>query len=256
MQFGKAVIETTAKFQKLEAMLKVALGSESSAKKAIIEIQEFASNTPFQVDEVTESYVKLANRGLTPTIEELTKMGDLASSQGKSLDQLTEAVLDGVTGEYERLKEFGIRASKDGDKVTLAFKGITKEVENSQDAIKNAILEFGAMKGVAGGMEEQSKTIGGAISNMQDAWDSFLNAVGGGIAPMVTTFLKGITKMIEGLQDLIGKKEDAVDISVETVKKARDEASSGQALLDRYMILCIASVFCGVSLSMGISNVF
>ncbi len=237
VQFGKAVIETTAKFQKLEAMLKVALGSESSAKKAIIEIQEFASNTPFQVDEVTESYVKLANRGLTPTIEELTKMGDLASSQGKSLDQLTEAILDAVTGEYERMKEFGIRASKDGDKVTLAFKGITKEVENSQDAIKNAILEFGAMKGVAGGMEEQSKTIGGAISNMQDAWDSFLNAVGGGIAPMVTTFLKGITKMIEGLQDLIGKKEDAVDISVETVKKARDEASSGQALLDRYIAL-------------------
>ena len=52
------------------------------------------------MEELTESFIKLKNRGFDPTKEELTQIGDLAASQGKSFDQLTEAILDAQTGEF------------------------------------------------------------------------------------------------------------------------------------------------------------
>jgi hypothetical protein len=58
------------------------------------------------------------NRGIKPTKDELINMSDLASSQGKSLNMYVEAMLDAQTGEYERLKEFGIRAKSVGTHTT------------------------------------------------------------------------------------------------------------------------------------------
>ncbi|MEM7290059.1 MAG: hypothetical protein AAF412_06780 [Pseudomonadota bacterium] len=139
---GRRIIGTSTNFQKFGVILTNALGSRSEAQQALKELQEFAATTPFQLEELTAAYIKLVNRGIKPTREDLRLLGDLAASQGKDFDQLVEAVLDAGTAEFERLKEFGIRARKDGDQVQLTFKGITKEVENSQAAITKAILEL------------------------------------------------------------------------------------------------------------------
>jgi len=60
-------------------------------------LKEISSETPFSLEEITKSYIKLVNRGIVPTKDEIVKLGDLASSQGKSFDQLVEAVLDAQT---------------------------------------------------------------------------------------------------------------------------------------------------------------
>ena len=234
IEFGKAVIDITAKFQKFEAVLTTALGSKSAAQSAMLEMQEFAAKTPFALEEAIGAYVKLVNRGIKPTKDEMTNLGDLASSQGKSLDQLTEALLDATTGEFERLKEFGIRASKSGDTVKLSFKGMTKEVKNSEEAIKDALLSMGKMEGVAGSMEEQSKTIGGALSNLGDSWDTFMNKIGEGIAPFVTDVVKGLTAVISKFGDLINTKDSALEVSAKTAIQSQKEADKGTALLKEY----------------------
>lgn len=100
ISFGKSVIDTTAQFQKFEAVLSNTLGSNSAAQMAMDSIVEFASKTPFQVDELTGAFVKLANQGFKPTMAEMKSLGDLAASTGKSFDQLAEGILDAQTGEY------------------------------------------------------------------------------------------------------------------------------------------------------------
>lgn len=175
---GANVLNTRAEFQKFEAVLTNTLGSNSLAQTALKNIQEFASKTPFGVKELTEDFVKLANTGFKPTTAEMTKLGDLAASQGKSFDMLTEALIDAQTGEFERLKEFGIRASKEGDKVTLSFKDQKVQVDNNNESIRNAILAFGDLEGVAGGMAAISETLGGKISNLDDNIDALYNNLG------------------------------------------------------------------------------
>lgn len=177
--FINQTIQARSEYERFDAVLANTFQSASVGEGALNMLTDFASKTPYQLNELTDSFVKLVNRGFNPATNELTKLGDLASSQGKSFGQLTEAILDAETNEFERLKEFGIKAKKSGNQVELSFKGIKKTVNASGDSIRNAILQFGAMKGVAGSMDVISKTLGGRISNLKDQWWSFLVAVGG-----------------------------------------------------------------------------
>ena len=189
LNFGSAVIATTAEFQKMEAVLTTTLGSKSAAKVAMDQIVEFASSTPFQVNELTDSFVKLANRGFTPTLAQMNSLGDLASSTGKSFDQLTEAALDAMTGEFERLKEFGIRASSEGDKVKFTFKGVTTEVQKTDEAIKDYLISLGNAEGVSGSMAAISETVGGQISNLEDNFSQLQLAIGSSSSGLISSFL-------------------------------------------------------------------
>lgn len=192
--FTNKVIEARSEYEKFNAVLTNTFQSDKVGAAALNMLTDFAAKTPFQLNELTGSFVKLANRGFAPTRNEMMKLGDLASSQGKGFDQLTEAMLDAQTGEFERLKEFGIKASKSGDKVMLSFKGVTKEVKNNSDAISQALMQYGMMTGVAGSMEAISKTLGGQISNLGDQWNTFLVNVGGesgGIFNGVISMLSG-----------------------------------------------------------------
>lgn len=191
--FSKQVLNVTAEFQKFEAVLTNTLGSNSAAQIALIKIQDFAAKTPFSVQELTESFVKLANQGFIPTTNQLRQLGDLASSTGKSFDQLTEAILDAQTGEFERLKEFGIRASKSGDQVTFAFKGVKTQVDFTNDSIQKYLLGLGDLKGVSGSMAAVSATLGGQISNLGDSFDQLLLVIGGKSEGVFSSIIKGLS---------------------------------------------------------------
>ena len=207
--FAVQVFNVTAEFQKLSAVLTNTLGSSSAAQGAMSSIQKFASQTPFSVQELTSSFVKLANQGFTPTVDQLRKLGDLASSTGKGFDQLAEAIIDAQTGEFERLKEFGIRASKAGDNVTFTFKGVQTQTKNTNDAIREYILSLGDLQGVSGAMAGVSATLGGQISNLGDAWDSLLNTIGTNLAPIYQKALGLTSSFLTKLNDLFGGKQIA-----------------------------------------------
>lgn len=202
INFGKQILATTVEFQKMEAVLTTALGSNSAAKAAMDQIVNFASSTPFQVNELTDSFVKLANRGFVPTMEQMKQMGDLASSVGKSFDQLTEAILDAQTGEFERLKEFGIKASAQGDVVQFTFKGITTEVAKSDKAIQEYLLSLGNLEGVAGSMEAIAATTGGAISNLEDNITQLFKNIGESSSGFINWFVKDLNNVISSLRNM------------------------------------------------------
>lgn len=219
VDIGKKVVETKAKFEAFEATLTIALGSKSNAQNALELIKEFAASTPFQVDELTGSFVKLANRGFVPLKKELTQLGDLAASQGKSFDQLTEALLDAQTGEFERLKEFGIKAKKAGDQVTFSFKGVTKTVRNSEKAIRDAILGFGSLDGVAGSTAAVSRTLAGQLSNLQDKITALFLALGDRLGPAIKTVLSGLGGLVDLTKDFVSSATPAAD----AVQREKDE---------------------------------
>lgn len=174
---GKDILETTAKFEKFSIVLKNTLG-EAEGAAALDMIAEFAATTPFQLDEVTASFIKMANQGFVPTKTELVQLGDLASSTGKSFDQLTEALLDAQTGQFERLKEFGIKASAQGDKVTFSFKEQQTTVDNTNSAIQAYMLSLGNLQGVTGANAKISESLTGQISNLEDKFAAMYNTIG------------------------------------------------------------------------------
>ena len=209
---GEAIFETTAKFQTYESVMTNALGDKSKAQQAMKDIQQMAAKTPFSVDELTGSFIKFVNRGLNPSMAEMTKLADLAASQGKSFDQLTEAVLDAGGGEFERLKEFGIKASKSGDQVALSFKGITQSVKNTPDAINAAIMAFGGMKGVAGSTAAISATLAGQLSNLGDSSDQLKIKIGEGLKPVFTLILTLFGSFISWIGRFVDEAKPLVSV--------------------------------------------
>jgi hypothetical protein len=214
VNFGKAVLDTTAKFQKFEAVLTNTLGSSSAAQLALIQISDFASQTPFAVDELTAAFVKLANQGFKPTTNELRSLGDLAASTGKSFDQLAEAIIDAQVGEFERLKEFGIRASKEGDNVKFTFKGVETQVKNTETAIRGYILSLGDAEGVSGAMAGISETLGGKISNLGDNIEQLKLAIGDQTSGVFAASLDWLNAFVE-----------KATLAAKSVAQIREEAS-------------------------------
>ncbi len=237
--FGKAVIDITAEFQKAEAVLTNTLGSKSAAQQTLRAIESFASKTPFSVQQLTNSFVKLANQGFVPTNNELTKLGDLAASTGKDFDQLTEAIIDAQTLEFERLKEFGIRARKEGDNVTFTFKGLQTTVKGTAEEIRNYILSLGDASGVSGSMAAISKTLGGRISNLGDSWDTFLRTLGdgnkGALSGTVTLLdeaLKIATDLVKTTEQRNSETQTRIANSVFEEFKAKKSLGEQEAYLN------------------------
>lgn len=201
-QLGAAVVEITAEFSKLRASLSNALGSESEGQLAFSRIARFAAETPFQIQGLTESFVKLVQRGFIPTNKELTLLGDLAASQVKDFDQLVEALLDAQTGQFIRLREFGIIARQHGDTVSFSFKGVTTEVENTEEAIKAYILSLGELEGIQGGMAAVSETLYGKISNLDDAFDILFDNIGQANSGVLVWFVDNLAEITEKLSDM------------------------------------------------------
>ena len=201
--FAKSALDAGVEFEKLKAVLTTTLGSGSAAERAIAMIDDFSKTTTFSTEQITSAFVHLAARGFVPTKKEMTKMGDLAASMGKDFDQLAEAMIDAQVGEFERLKEFGVTAKSQGDKVSFTFKGQTKTIQKTDKAIREYLLSLGEIKGVAGSMEAASKTIGGQIDMMKKKWADFKLKTFQALRPVFEFAIKSLGQLIDIIPDII-----------------------------------------------------
>lgn len=214
-------VKTAAGFEQIKVSLETVLGSAAKAQKAFAWITDFTAKTPYQLEDVADAFRKLSAYGFDAT-QSLQTLGDAASAMGKSLDQAVEAFADAATGEFERLKEFGIKTQTVGDEVTFSWvqngKTMTKTVQKNSVEITDALL--GIFSRFQGGMEKQSQTFEGLMSNLKDQWTLFKNKV---MDSGLFEYLKaGLAKILEKIQDL--KNKGKLD---EWAKKTSDYIVAG-----------------------------
>ncbi|MDU4876757.1 MAG: tape measure protein, partial [Neisseria subflava] len=118
----KSVISTSAEFEKFETILGTIEGSSEKAKASMGWISDFAAKTPYDIAGVTDAFIKLRAYGMDPKNNNLLRtLGDTSAAMGKPIMQAVEAIADAVTGENERLKEFGIKAAKQAGKIAYTY---------------------------------------------------------------------------------------------------------------------------------------
>lgn len=197
------LFSTAGQFEQYQVMLEGIEGSAASARKSMRWVQEFTQKTPFELAQVMEGFVALKAYGIDPMNGSLTALGDASSGMSKPLMQAIEALADATTGEFERLKEFGIRASKEGNRVAFTFRKNGKDIRREADFTGAAIEE--ALVGIfndrfGGGMERQAKTMFGIISNLKDLWTGFLLLIAeAGIFDMVKKDLEALLANVSEL---------------------------------------------------------
>ena len=201
------IINTIRTFEDLEATLRAVTGSAKNAALSFDLIREFTSRTTFQIDEVARAFITLKQAGVVPTAGVLQDFGNFAAGMGKSITDLAQAAFNATTGEMEMLKQFGVIARQQGDKITVTFDGVTKTIDRSGDAIIDFLRSIGREK-FPTAIAERANTLSGAISNLQDAISEFFVAIGeGGFAQALTDVsrrLSAILNNAQGLANVIG----------------------------------------------------
>lgn len=195
------LINTQRTFDKLNAGLITATGSAEGAAAAFDSLQKFAKETPYGLEQSVQAFIRLKNLGLNPSEAALMSYGNTAAAMGGDLIQMIEAVADATTGEFERLKAFGIKASQENGKVSLVFKGQTTTIKNNAKEIEKYLLRLGNVD-FASASTNRMKTLDGSISNLEDTIDSlFLKVSQSGIGDAIKAGVDGTSESLETLGD-------------------------------------------------------
>jgi len=205
--FVGTALKTAMAFEDMETVLITTEGSSEKAKKAMDWVSDFAARTPFELAKVTQVFVRMRAYGLDPTNGSLSTLGDASAAMGKDVMQAVEMMADAVTGEFERLKEFGIKGNKKGGIASFEFtdkKGIQrtrKVLANDRKAIEKAITDIFSEK-YDGAMVRLSGTMGGIISNLQDTWARFqMQVMSSGAFEAIKQDLLGILTTLNTMAD-------------------------------------------------------
>ena len=173
----KGIVQTNKEFESLIGSLKTVTGSAKGAQEAFSMIEKFALDTPYQLEEIIEAFTRLKALGLDATSEALTSYGNTASAFGKNILDFTNAVSSAVMLNFKSLRTFGIQTQVEGDKVRFTFQGITTTVGKSAQEIEAYLKSIGLIN-FGGAMKEQMDTMGGAMSNIQDAISKLIRSIG------------------------------------------------------------------------------
>lgn len=204
------VANVRGQFQQLEVAFNTMLGSADKADALMAQLVRTAAITPFDLESVAQGAKQLLAYGLKAenVNETLTRLGDIASGLSMPLNDLV--YLYGTTMNQGRLytedlnqftgrgipmiqelaKVFGVAESKVKELVEagkVGFPEVQKVIEN----LTGEGSKFGGM------MEEQSKTITGQISNIEDAIAGMFNDMGKQSEGVINTTLSGVTYMVE-----------------------------------------------------------
>jgi len=188
-QLTGGVIQTASEFEQFQVVLENIEGSAAGARRAMAWVRQFAQTTPYELGDVMSAFVRLRAYGINPMDGSLRSLGNAASGMSKSIMDAVEMMADAQTGEFERLKEFGITASVAGNQVRLSYQRNGRDMVRT--ARKNGTEIRAAIVGIlderfGGMMDRQSRTLAGLWSNLKDQWAAFqLSVARAGVFDMV-----------------------------------------------------------------------
>ena len=184
------LVNTIRTFEDLKATLITIEGDAKKAGEAFELIRKFTAGTTFQLEEVSNAFITFRNAGLNPTQEMMTNLGNIAAGMGKRLDEVAKAVFNATTGEFEMLKQLGIKVKTQGDQLTVMFRGTATKIKNDSASIVEYLQSIGEVD-FAGAIDARANTLSGALSNLRDAIDEVAVAIGeGGLKDQLTLLAK------------------------------------------------------------------
>ena len=189
----RGVVDSAASFERFRTALETVEGSSGKARASMDWISNFAVKTPFEMEQVTDAFVKLRSDGMDPTDGLLRTLGDAAAAAGKPLTRAVEAMTGAMSGDNEGLADFGIEArAAEGGKVRYEYEvgGETKIAEAMAADGAQIRQVLGGILDIkfGGAMAQESKTFMGMMGNLADQWARFRNMV---MASGLFDFLKG-----------------------------------------------------------------
>ena len=213
--FISQMIAVRSEFQQLEISFGTMLKSKEKANELMAQLTDLAAKTPFGLQEVSEGAKRLLAFQVPAqeVTETLRRMGDVAAGLGVPMGQLihvygqVKAQGKLMTNDLYQFMNAGIPIIAELSKVVGKSETEIKDMVSAgkigfpevQAVIKNMTNEGGLFFNL---MAEQSKSLGGQISNLQDNFDQMLNEIGKASEGVVSGAISGVAYLVENYQTL------------------------------------------------------
>lgn len=250
------LVETAGEFQKLDVQLDSVFGEGST--DALTAIQKFAQETPYQLQQVSESFVKLKAFGLDPLDGTFQAIADQAAKLGGSQETLTGITLAlGQAQAKQKLQGEEIlqlveRGVPVWDLLTKATGKNVQELQKLSEAgklgrteIKLLIDEIGrSAEGASGAL---ANTLPGQINRLKGEWVEFLNLIANsGVLDYLQEQLAAVSEEVDRMAATGELKEWAQDIAGAIVGAAKAiQGVTGFLIEHRKAIVALASAYAG-----------
>lgn len=215
--FIKQIVAVRSEFEQLEVAFTTMLKSKEKSDKLMQEITLFAAKTPFDLTQVATGTKQLLAYGFAAEdmTGNLSMLGNVASGVGSQIGDLI--YLYGTLKASGRvtqmdMNQFAGRGIPIYEELAKVMKINTSEVRDFVSEGKVGFKEIeAAFKGMTGEsgmfynlMEKQSETLGGAIANLGDDFDSMLNELGKGMQAPIKSGVEFANSLINNYEN-IGK---------------------------------------------------
>ena len=213
--FISQMVAVRSEFQQLEISFGTMLKSKEKANALMAELIDLAAKTPFGLQEVSEGAKRLLAFQIPAqeVTETLRRMGDVAAGLGVPMGQLihvygqVKAQGKLMTNDLYQFMNAGIPIIAELSKVVGKSETEIKDMVSAgkigfteiQAVIKNMTNEGGLFFNL---MAEQSKSLGGQISNLRDNFDQMLNEIGKSSEGVVSGAISGVSYLVENYQTL------------------------------------------------------
>ncbi|WP_263080682.1 tape measure protein [Endozoicomonas sp. Mp262] len=202
------ILNTGDQFERLRVQLNAVMGSVEQGEAAVQWIKQFTRDTPYQLEQVAESFVRLKAFGLDPMDGTMQAIVDQASKLGGGMERLNGITLAvGQAWAKQKLQgEEILQLVERGVPVwSLLEKATGKNVQElqklstagklGQETIKLLIDEIG--KSASGAAAENMSLLSGYVSNLKDSWQNFLDEIAqSGALDYAKAQLKAISEQI------------------------------------------------------------
>ena len=201
------IVSANVEFEKLIARLTTLEGAK--APDVFKQLQKFAAETPAELNDVVDSYIRLKAAGFEVNDEVLRALGDLGATSNKTFGEVTEIILSANRGLGNMVDNLaGLQARSEGGvlKLTNSMTGLVQSVEaGDTKGLLSFFLAAGRAPQVAGGMDRLAVTLGGLMSKLSDAVQEFYRVIGqSGAADALRETLLLLGEIVEGAAPAAG----------------------------------------------------
>lgn len=198
------IVGATTAMEGFRTQLTTYLGSQEMANTEIARLSKLARSLPQDVNQLTEAFVIFQRFGIDTSNESMKAFSNIAAANSKSITQLGEAVADALTGEFERLKEFGIKVTKENNKFVARIGEDQVAMATSASQLVDQLKQLGEEGGRFGNVTVGALTL--ALSNFRGAVFEASAAIGDrGFGLALAETVNKVTDFISGNDELITK---------------------------------------------------
>ena len=215
-RIGASIIEYTAKivqsgiqankvYEDMSAKLSALTGDIDSAKDKFWELNALEDKTAIATDKLAQAYLTLGNNGLNRTTKQLEKYAAIAQGTNKDITGLAQNISNFVNGRLQSLKEYGITAERNGNKVVMSFKGEKKEIEATSEALEQYLGQLADTQ-FGGVLEARTGTLTASFERLQNAWGTLTTRImdgSNGAGSVLTVFVDNATDLLNWFADCL-----------------------------------------------------